>query len=646
MKLTYKSSKLTYKALFSYSLIIMALLVIAVPVFANTRSGGHLLDFSFKDEAGDRPQAARPLSRGVNVNRLDPGQEDWYIFSRDNFNDPDFSWISLALRYESEALIDAEQVNFQVLAQEQPNTWFQGPSLPEELLGTGSRSPLKAANQNLVESFWTGQVAERELYYIRVFNNSPFSLDYALEAKAEQPAVSGATPASLNSALGNVEALNARQLGWVLTAQAVENMNAEEAARWMQTAQSAGWIVTQGALPQNVPQPAEADPQTLWNLTAQAIEGQDAEAAARWLIQADSLGWLAIPFNTAKDFNTEVTSEGTDDGGAGDGASEPPARPIEPETAETYTPINIYPNNPLEFDFNQANSGRLPPYGEHWYSLLRDDLDDHFIEDMALTMFSTPSNGFIDSRVNFEIFPAGQYHIWTRGDADYMEHFGLGMWISRDEDDNTGERLWSGSLVDGDRYLIKIKNGSPEVVDYYLFPDDIENAELGNPVLHRSPGSAARIPYAPAPATRPQLPPIPGVGLPEAIPLEIGVTSGTLQAGEHKWYKFYYSDPYNETTPRHDFTVYLTNSPLDEIRARHADFAIYPGDQLHIWTRGTIDQLEPFGTSSPSPYETDDEKSLQVLWEGQLMEEHIYYIKVYNHDIGPLAYEFEVVGGP
>jgi hypothetical protein len=80
------------------------------------------------------------------------------------------------------------------------------------------------------------------------------------------------------------------------------------------------------------------------------------------------------------------------------------------------------------------------------------------------------------------------------------------MWVSRDEDPATGERLWSGSLVDGDRYLVKVKNGTPDVVDYYLFPGDIENAELGNPTLHSENSLAGPVPYAPAPPTRPGLP--------------------------------------------------------------------------------------------------------------------------------------------
>lgn len=641
MKFTYRSSKLTYKTLFTYSLIMITLLLVAVPVFANTTPGANLLDFSLKSETGHTPQAARPLTKGINLNHLNPGQEEWYIFSRETLNAPDLAWISLAMRYESEAIIEAEQVNFQILAQTVDNSWFQQPDVPEEVLGQGARSPLRTTNQNVSEAFWTGPVAEDDVYYIHVFNRSPFSLDYVLEAKAEQPAVSGATPASVNSIIGNTDTLDARQLAWALTAQAVENMDADRAASWMQRAQAAGWIVTAGTLAENVPNPGEADPQVLWNLTAEAIEGLDAETSARWLIEADSLGWLSIPLGTAKDPNpvTNPGSSGGDDGGEGN----PPAEPIPPDVP--YTPVNIYPNNPLEFNLNHVNSGRLAPYGEHWYSLLRDDLDENQFEDMQMTMFFTPRDGYLADRVNFEIFPASQYQIWARGDADYMEHFGLGMWVSRDDDPETGERLWSGSLVDGDRYLIKVKNGTPDVVDYYLYPGDIEHAELGNPTLYQANGIAGRIPYAAAPPTRPGPPPEPGSGPPEAIPLDVGTTKGTLAAGEEIWYRLYYSNLNNDDTPAHDFVFYLTSTPLDDIRARHADFAIYPGGQLHLWTRGTIDELDPLGTSAPSPNKLENEKSLQVLWDGQLMEEHVYYIKVFNHDIGPLEYELEVKRG-
>ena len=278
--------------------------------------------------------------------------------------------------------------------------------------------------------------------------------------------------------------------------------------------------------------------------------------------------------------------------------------------------------------------------------MTRDDLDDNLFENMKMTMFFTPIQGYLSNRVNFEIFPAGQYHIWQRGDADYMENMGVGTWVSRDEDPNTGERLWNGSMVDGDSYLIKVKNGTPEEVDYYLFPNDIENAELGNPLLHKIDGTAGRIPYAPSPPTRQGPPPEPGDSPMEAIPIETGTTVDTLEAGKEIWYSFYYHGTNDENSPNNDFKIYLTNTPTDDVRARHADFAIYPEGQLHLWQRGTIDELSPMGTSAPSPFPTDDKKSLQVLWDGQLMADHLYFIKINNHDIGPLEYEFEIQGGP
>ncbi len=641
MKLSYKSSNLTYKSLFKYSLVIIALLVIAVPVFANSSPGNNLLDFSFSTDTGHSPQSARPLIQGLNVDHLNPGEESWYLYSRNSFEDPEFSWVSLAMRYQSEALIGREQVNFEIFAQESAGSWFQNAETSPTVLGMGLQSPLKTSAQNLIETFWTGHVAAAEHYFVRVFNNSPFGLDYTLEAKAEQPAVSGAIPASINAAAGNATPLNTRQLAWTLTAQAVNNMPANQAADWMQQAQAAGWLVTDGTVPADIPQPGQANPQTLWALTAQAIEGQSAEAASQWLIQADSMGWLAIPFNIPTNPNLDIYPEDTG-GGEDEGDSEPPAQPVQPD--EISAPVNVYPNNPLTFDFNNVNSGRLAPYGEHWYELVRDDFDEELVEGMKMSMFFTPRVGYMSDRVNFEIFPAGQYHIWARGDADYMEHFGLGAWVSRDEDPNTGERLWAGSLVDGDKYLVKVKNGTADVVDYYLFPNDVENAELGNPTLHR--GTAWMVPYAAAPPTRPSQPAEPGAGPPEAISVKAGTIRGSLVAGQEIWYKFIYQDRYNDTTPQHDFKFYLTNTPLDEVRARHAEFEIYPGSQLQIWTRGTVDQLVPLGTSADSPNKLKNEKSLQVLWDGQLMEDHVYFIRVHNYDIGPLEYELEIQGGP
>jgi hypothetical protein len=490
----------SYKTLFWYSVSVIALLLIAVPVFANTIPATNLLDFSRSNEVGQTMQAAQTLSKGINISHLGPGEENWFVYSQNGFNDPNFSWVSLALRYSSEAQILPHEVNFEVFAQKSAGTWFQTEQSPEQTLGTGITSPLRTAH-NLIETFWTGQVEPEEQYFVRVYNNSPFSLDYTLEAKAEKAAVSGATPASFNASAGNAAPANTRQMAWTLTAQAVASMDASAAATWMQQAQTVGWLVTAATDSTAAPDPARANPQLLWQLTAQAIAGQSADDAARWLLQADSMGWLAIPLTVpVRPPADAAASNGGGGDPGGDTSAAVDAMPAPP--IDVYTPVSVYPNNPLPFDLNNVNSGRLAPYGEHWYLLNRDDMDKDLVENMKLTMFFTPIQGFVSNRVNFEIFPASQYHIWARGDTNYMESFGVGMWVSRDKDPDTGERLWNGTLVDGDNYLVKVKNGTPKEVDYYLYPNDVENAELGNPTLIRGDGTSSPMTYAASPPTR------------------------------------------------------------------------------------------------------------------------------------------------
>jgi len=478
--------RLTYKTLFQLNMVLMTILIIGIPLlmigYVNSAW------FQLTTDTGQSPQTPQQLIKGLNISHLKPGQEVWYVYHSDSLTPAEFEWISLAMRYQSKGVFSAEQVNFEVVPSHQLKSSGNN----------GSKGTLvRTAQQNLNELYWTGKTTETDPYYVRVYNNSSYNLDYTLEANVEQPAFSGAIPASFSDT-PNAETeqsspakpINTRQLSWQLTALAVEHMSAEQAATWLYKAQAVGWISPQG-VPQQLATPTKTDPALLWQLAGQAIAGQDAEMVLEWLSQADALGWLAVPPGTLKDVTTDLPST--------DVVNEPPpptkastktTAPLDIPPQVEYSPVSIYPNNPLTFEFNKVNSGRLAPYGVHWYDLqLNDPKDEEWIENLALTMFTTPSNGFIDSRVNFEIIPGNQAHIWQRGTPNDMEHFGLGMWLSRDEDDNTGERLWSGSVVDGNHYLVKVKNASPVEVDYYLFAGDIENAELGNPNLHEEDGS-------------------------------------------------------------------------------------------------------------------------------------------------------------
>ena len=498
-----KKSKLTYKTLFTYSLVVMALLIIALPVFAHKRLTVISAPSATQTQLGQSPQLAQGLEQGLQVNRLESGMDTWYLYQHPVNSTAEYVWLSLNLRYQTGGEIQNGQVNFEIIPQHQVDG--------TPLLTQGQATTVSLPDQDLTQLLWTGQMTNKEPYYIHVFNNSSLDLDYTLEAEVEQPAFSGAIPASYSDSSSQRDTTpsshTARQLSWGLVGQAVAGMSATEAGRWMQTAQSIGWISPQG-MPIKA-DPTEADPTLVWGLVGQAITGLEADDVSNWLQQADALGWLAVFPSLAvlsDDMSTLSTqSSATVSTPETETSIIPSTLPDSPPEIVDYTPISIYPNNPLPFNIEQVNSGRLAPYGVHWYSLTLSNIhNQEWIENFSLTMFSTPSDGFIDSRVNFEIFSAGQYHIWARGEANYMEHFGLGMWLSRDEDRHTGERLWSGSLVDGNRYFIKVKNSSPELIDYYLFAGDINNAELGNPTLHQLEGGEFIAPYALDPATRPR----------------------------------------------------------------------------------------------------------------------------------------------
>ncbi|MDM8530876.1 hypothetical protein QUF63_06870 [Anaerolineales bacterium HSG25] len=495
-----KKSKLTYKTLFSYSLVVMALLIIALPVFAHKR----MTVISTPSEttelrAGQSPQSAQGLEHGLQVSYLESRTDTWYLYQHQD-STAEYVWLSLNLQYQAKNQIQTGQINFEIIPQHQ----VDGNSPHTSLLTQGQATTVSLPDQNLTQLLWTGQMANNEPYYIHVFNNSDLDLEYTLESEVEQPAFSGAIPASYSDDSSphdeTIPPQTARQLSWGLIGQAVAGMSANEAGQWMQTAQSIGWISPQG-MPIKA-NPTEANPTLVWGLVGQAVAGLKAEAASNWLQQADALGWLAVLPSDASTLSTQ--SLPTVPVPNPEAVVAPPVLPDSPPPVDDYNPISIYPNNPLPFNFEQVNSGRLAPYGVHWYSLTLSNIhNQEWIESFALTMFTTPSDGFIDSRVNFEIFPANQYHIWARGETNYMEHFGLGMWLSRDQDQHTGERLWSGSLVDGNRYFVKVKNSSPELIDYYLFAGDINNAELGNPTLHQLADGGFVTPYALDPVTRP-----------------------------------------------------------------------------------------------------------------------------------------------
>ncbi|MEW5957815.1 MAG: hypothetical protein AB1801_08845, partial [Chloroflexota bacterium] len=131
---------------------------------------------------------------------------------------------------------------------------------------------------------------------------------------------------------------------------------------------------------------------------------------------------------------------------------------------------------PLQFGQNQ---GQLNPGEAIWYSFSVTDTDGEFFEPLALTMIVTPDNGNRIRNITFDIYPAGQVQGWTPGNHAPINNIGAGSVVFRDENPLTGERVWSGWVIDSDLYYLQIRNGNDISMDYWLFAGDIYNSNLG-----------------------------------------------------------------------------------------------------------------------------------------------------------------------
>ncbi len=147
-------------------------------------------------------------------------------------------------------------------------------------------------------------------------------------------------------------------------------------------------------------------------------------------------------------------------------------------------PVRVAPGTDPNHALNLTtgvNQGDLAPGDEHWYTTKIVDFDGEVNEQLQLTMYMTPNGGNNVHKVNFHVYNMGDVHIWNRGDVESLPHFGSGAIVTRDHDEQTGTRFWDGWLIDGNEYLIRIRNSSEEDIHYWLFTDDIWNVNLANP---------------------------------------------------------------------------------------------------------------------------------------------------------------------
>ncbi|MFQ5577598.1 MAG: hypothetical protein ACE5G8_11505 [Anaerolineae bacterium] len=564
-----------------FTVCLLALLLTGVPASA-------------EQGVGSNPYVAHLLSSGLNVGSLAPSQAFWYSFTRQDLGNLSIRSAILNLVFKPGDSRTARQVTFDVYTFEQVKTFLEAGQTANNGQG-GGQLATSDYDLNTGNRLWAGTVEADEIYYVQIQNKSDLTVDYRLTVVPQQATLPAALPAGIAAAATSAVAVPPASPPPV------------------------------PAAPSETTSPA---PASEWLLVAQAMQGMPAEQAAVWLQNAVELGWLPNPAGskTPAAASTPVQPAA--------GTSKPPQAVPAPPAADN----SVYPNQPLELLDN--NVSRLAPHAEHWYTFLSDDLDENRFEEMSLTMFQTPGDGNIANLVNFQLFTGDQYPIWARGTPDQMVNFGAGQIVSRDNDPNTGERLWRGTIVDGDRYYLKIKNDSEVWVDYYLLTGDVPNTELGamaktRPVS-RSVLPAQRIADIQVPPQEP-----PGSSIASALTAAPGHSGRWLEPGEDIWFAFRFQN-FEQPEPefRH-YTMYLRHTPGLGYIANHVNLELYTYPALNLWLRGDGALMTPMGVGSRDAYQARTNTQLFV-WDGQLVSDTTYFLRIRNDSEVGIYYDLDI----
>lgn len=467
-------------------------LIVAIMLFVGTA-----LPAAAGPGLGNAPIVAHPMSSGLNVGTMAPGESVWYAMEEGTFGLPD-AGVILNLVYKPGDHNVSPYVNFQVFAGNQVDRYLQG--YTDSYAGMGVYTTTDFDDET-AERLWSGSLPQGQASYVRLFNNSNQAVEYHLMALTQE----GVAPASQVQAMSQV----------------VETAEVSDTPRAFAPVAAAGAVPAAAPAMPAVPAAADVSANQMapavmnaqpvattmaslqWQMVAAAVQNMSAADAAAWLQMASQMGWLpsigvpatlspsyAVPQVTAAGFSSFAPAITTAGVVAAPQAA-PAAAPVAAQLAAQPSMLDMYPNvypvRPLLLH-DGANVGKLAPGGEHWFTFMRKDLNSKPIAHMCITMFVTPTDGNTVHLINFQLFTGSQLQIWQRGTPQSMTSMGEGELVSRDNDDVTGERLWAGDLVNGDTYYLRVVNGSENLVDYYVITNDVTNTELGDKVFAANPG--------------------------------------------------------------------------------------------------------------------------------------------------------------
>ena len=446
---------------------------------------------------------------------LSPGEAIWYKFVQ----------IEPGATFQQKMELDliltpnqAQYVDLEVFSSDQARQWYLENSANVKGLGLASIG-LHDGDPDIGRIKWDGQTTSDQTYYIRIANNSDFTVDYLLFVTIEQEqgpkieviAETVTTIGTRQPAISPVEATTITELpAGIDPNHPVEVSFAPKETILKKGHLAAGedrWFALKetqvgGALRQQVNLTTFVTPADgnmiqkvhldlfpgnyptywsnnnythLYNFGAGRIVERDDDPLVGELIwnghlnndetyyarlRNDNLFGIDYWLFTGDIINTEL------------GEPTPAPKPAAQVVSGTD------PNHPLSLVMG-LNKGELNPGQERWLSFTLSDLDDDLFELMDLSLYFTPNDGNNLHQVHLDLFDGAQREIWTRGTLDQLKNFGAASIIKRDDNPETGELSWNGHLIDGNTYYIRLRNSSSQKIDYWLFTDQVFNPSLG-----------------------------------------------------------------------------------------------------------------------------------------------------------------------
>jgi len=323
--------------------------------------------------------------------------------------------------------------------------------------------------------------------------------------------------------------------------------------------------------------------------------------------------------------------------------AEPPAVPeqeqsqVQPAVAEI-TPNGVSPNEATNFNLTGLTRGRVTANSTGWRAVKFDDPGNtNALQHLTITCFATPFDGNDIHKFVLKLAEKGSAATWagtgTVGVTDFGV-IGINLRHSRassfGDGDSPAQFIWDGYLIAGDEYLISFENGTGHEVDFWCFPQQMDNAELGKPSVRQVPVFAK----GEAPSTAEQL--------------QTGENDALLEQEEQLWYAFRVSDPGDGQVLEH-VTVNMEFTPNDGSagysEGYKVNFDIFRAADLAYWSQTDFDNRQVQNIGAGSTIVTDNNRDTgQKTWDGWVNDGDLYFVQVRNGARYPVNVKIYVDG--